>query len=762
MFFTKGSHAAKRYLALPAVSVLLWQLVFPSFALAGGLGFVAGGTVPAGPAAPGNASQTMPDPAVSLTKAIGIVKDNFTIPAEDTQFSSGLNMYNQTETWSLNWSSPGQPGGQFSAQVDAKSGEILNMNNWKGTNQPGPSVQIPKIQPDAAQAIAQKLVQRLDGSKMAELGLMPMDDQVIPLNTYGQTSYSVRWQRLVHGIPFPDNGVWVRVNSLNGDIQGYSLNWAPLSGIPSATGVISPSKAQASFLNNPMLTLEYFTPPPFGPLAAGQKTVVQLVYALNNAYQGGAIDALTGEPVKTGFPGMYAGWKGGFGGMPNQGFGGSFTVPLTPLEQSAVAENAKLISQNEAVAAVKRWVSVPDSLILRSANLTTDNMSGGNPVWNLNWSGGKITTPGQAQFMFARVDAVTGELLGFNLPYPGPGEGKPVIDRTQAQAVAESFIKKIEPGHFAEIKLADSDFPAGPGGPEINNGVQMFNYYRLVNGIPYRANGINISVDTVSQKIINYNFNWAKLNFPPVTGILTARQVSEDFLKAEPLKLMYVQVFNPGAGDHPPGIHLVYQPTPAGGTPASNMLDAKTGEFLGWNGQPASQMPRAHHFTDIADSFAAKEIALLGQAGVFGGYGNLFHPDESITAGSLFKAMLFLKNGYGGPMPYNAATDQDIIKTAQQQGWLKQDLQAGATVNREEFTKWMIRYLKLEPVAQLQGIYQAPYSDVSKDFTGYAALAKGIGLFNITGGTFAPTHVMTRADAAYGLVRALMLGQSGS
>ncbi|KLU62569.1 hypothetical protein CEB3_c10900 [Peptococcaceae bacterium CEB3] len=771
MFFSKGRYAkgrraAKRYFALPAVAILLCQLVFPGFALAGGMGSIvaappAGGAPSSqGAPSPAGGNQAQSNTAVSLSKAISIVKDNFSVPQEYTQFSSGLSMYNQSQTWSLNWSSPDQPGGQFSAQVDANTGEILNMNNWKANNKPGPSLQIPKIQADAAQAIAQKLVQRLAGSKLAELRLMPMNDNVIPLNRYGPVSYTVGWQRLVNGIPFPGNGVYVQVNALNGDIQSYSLNWAPLSGIPAATGVISQSKAEARFLKNPMFELQYFTPPPFRPLAAGQKTVVQLVYQLNNAYQGGAIDALTGEPLKAQYPGVYPYGKGGFGGMQRAGFAGSFPVPLTPSEQSAVDKNAKLISQDEAVAAVKRWVSIPDSLVLRGSNLSTDNMFGGNPVWNLSWMGDKTQIP--PQYMSARVDAVTGELLGFNLPYPGPGAGKPVLDRTGALAVAENFIKKIEPGHFAELKLAGAAFPGGPGGPEIASGVQVFNYDRLVNGIPYRANGINITVDTVSKQIINYNFNWAKLNFPAVTGILTSQQVSEDFLKAEPLKLVYTQVFQPGSANNKPEIRLVYQPMPASGTLASAMMDAKTGEFLDWNGQPVSEMPGAHHFTDIANSFASKEIALLGQAGVFGEYGNLFHPNEPITAGSLFKAMLFLKNGYGGPMPYNAATDQDVIKTAQQQGWLKQDLQPGATVTREEFTKWMIRYLNLEPVAQLQGIYKAPYSDVSKDFTGYAALAKGMGMFNISGDTFDPSHGMTRAEAAYGLVKALVLGQSGS
>jgi len=41
--------------------------------------------------------------------------------------------------------------------------------------------------------------------------------------------------------------------------------------------------------------------------------------------------------------------------------------------------------------------------------------------------------------MSAQVDAATGELLGFNLPYMGPGNDQPVIDQKQAQTISRRF-----------------------------------------------------------------------------------------------------------------------------------------------------------------------------------------------------------------------------------------------------------------------------------------------------------------------------------
>lgn len=738
MISENWKRASKRYLTVLAVSALLGQLAFPVPVLAGGLVQAAGN------------NSTQKETAVTLEKAISIVKDNFTIPQDYTKFSSGLNMYNQIQTWSFNWTPPDQQSGSFSAQVDVNTGEILNMNIWKNNPQNGPTVQIPSIPASEAKDIAAKLVENLASSKLADLQLMPMDDTIIPLSTYGPGSYTVHWQRLVNNIPFTNDGITVQVNSSDGEIMSYSLNWTSSTQFPDAKNVISASNAEESFLNAPMFELQYYTPLVMRPLASGEKQAIKLVYQMNSSYPGGAIDALTGKPIEVNYGDYYGYGKGltsGMGSASPVAQSADSTV-LTPAEQTEIEKSTQLISQDEAVAAVKRWVSVPDTLVLQGSTLNTDGISGNSRIWYLNWRGNKADE--QPQFMSARVDAVTGELLGFDLPYPAQDNTKPVIDRNQAQTMAENFIKRMPTNHFSDLKLSDADNFIG----KMNgNGLEMFNYYRMVNGIPYRGNGINISVNTVSKQIISYNLNWSNPDFPDANGIIDSKQASTTLLKAEPLKLMYTQVYNPGKYNSTPEIRLVYQPMPASSSAInSNILDAKTGEFLDEQGRSADQTPRAYHFSDIGDNFAQKEIALLGQAGIFGEYQDSFHPDEQITVTSMLKAMLAVTNGYG----ITGQTDDDIIKAAQQQGWLTESLQPSATIDRKDFTKLMVRYLKLESVAKLQGTYQALYSDVDKDFAGYAALAHGIGMFNVAGETFEPGHIMTRSEAAYALVKSLM------
>ncbi|MDA8227986.1 MAG: PepSY domain-containing protein, partial [Desulfitobacterium hafniense] len=95
-------------------------------------------------------------PVISLEQAVEIVKNNFSIPAEYSRFSSGYNDYNNRAVYSLNWDAIEEPHGSFRAEVDAKTGEIVNMNRWDGSKQT--SFAIPVLSAGEAEKIAAELV----------------------------------------------------------------------------------------------------------------------------------------------------------------------------------------------------------------------------------------------------------------------------------------------------------------------------------------------------------------------------------------------------------------------------------------------------------------------------------------------------------------------------------------------------------------------------------------------------------------------------
>ncbi|GAB6274866.1 MAG: S-layer homology domain-containing protein [Peptococcaceae bacterium] len=696
-------------------------------------------------------------PAVSLEQAIRTVKVNLTIPKECTRFTSSYTSEQDHQTWSLNWNAPEEPGGSFNVQVDAKTGEILNMNTWKPEKRSELGLRIPAVSEAKARQVADELLRRLLPERLPDLQPVTTEDQLIPLYD-GSFTYTFRWQRKVNGVLFPGNEVTVGVRGDDGQVASYNLDWTKAS-LPAAAGAISPVKARQAFERAGMLELQYFLPPSPRPVTAEdeQKRCVQLVYRLYHP-SGGVIDAFSGEPLV--LPGKWLRQNSADSGKDQMVGGNKMTipgntvVPLSPEEIKEIEKTAKLITKEEAVASVKKWVAVPKNLTLEQANLASHWQSPDVRLWHLNWRTDKNRTSG-SRYMSAQVNALTGELTGFDLSSPLAGAEKPgILDRAAAQKMAAEFLQKIQSQRFREVKLDEIDplnepriLKKGQNPPD-----QFFKYRRVVNNIPFPDDGMTVRVDTVTKRIIYYNLEWSNLAFPAPEGILGTKAATDAFLKIRLLTLSYVQVYGPSG---PGEVRLVYQPLAAPGIPASDLFDARTGEFLDRKGKPLSLRPRAYRFNDIAGNFAEKEISLLGRAGIFGEYGDAFRPGEKVTVVSLLRAMLMAKGNLwdGGKL-----TDQEILKRARKQGWLKEDLPPGGTVRRENLVKLLVRMLNLDRAARVEGIYRVPYADaasLSPGSLGYVALAWGLGIVKTDGANFVPGHEVTRAEAAVALVQTL-------
>lgn len=734
-----------RKLVLPLVFVFLVQTFVP-------MSVMGAETQPVKIAAPAKTE-------VSLEQAINLVKQNFVIANEFSQFTSGFNSYNNRQSWSLSWSNPDQNGGNFTAQVDVNSGEILNMYQWKNMNTPQPEsgFNLPQVSYVEAKEIAQQLINKMLPTRLGELEFVPMDTGIISLYNYGPSMYSFQWKRMVNGIPFPSNSVSVQVNGMDGQVTSYNFNWSTES-FPSAQAVIGEEKARQSFTENKMLELQYYIPPMIRPLASTNSTnttkeQARLVYQLSAFSNGATIDALTGKPVKL----ENGQWLAGDGmGYDRGGYGGeaksSVQQPvLTPEEQKEIDQNAQTISQEQAVEAVKKWVTVPDSLTLSNVNLGLNGNYGQNRVWTLDWNSDQSKQEG-IQYIYAQVDAVTGELLSFNTSSQASlgSEPKTPIDRATAQQLVEEFLKKIQPQRFQNVKLVENSYGLGKGMGESST-LQEFNYQRVEKGVLFPNNGVTLRVDALSKTIISYHLNWGNLEFPDPAEGMAQSTAETEFLKARSLELKYVQMYNPnGLGE----IRLVYQPSMDNVLARSNVMDAKTGQFLDWQGQALADLPRPYHFNDIAGNFAEKEISLLGQAGIFGENEELFKPNENLTMASILKAMIIAKDGVWQNVNLK---DEDVLKKAKELGWLKEEVSPTAVVSREQMAKLQIRLINLETIAQLPSLFQSPYEDVLIDSSvvGYAALVKGLGLTKIDGENFEPGRVMTRAEGAYALMKTL-------
>jgi hypothetical protein len=685
-----------------------------------------------------------PGAAISLEQAIQVVKQNLTIPAALTQFTSSFDSSTDRQRWRLNWSAQDDLTGNFGAEVDAATGEIVSLNRWSNTS--NPTAKTPTLSVAAVRKIGQDLLNRLIPGKVGSLVLQE-DNQLIPLGDYQSPSYNMSWKRQYQNIDVSMDGASMEIDMQTGEVISYNLNWTNKA-FPDPSGVITSEKAQQVFVSEGILQMQYLLlPSQFlkRPVANTTPTTPQLIYGIRHP-SNGIIDAFTAKPLL--INNMYM--NGGSGDkMANQSANLSTApVPLTPEEQKEIDNVAKFITQADAIKAVQQWLTIPEGMKLESAGLEKNWQYPELRDWSLSWrlqSSDKEIYGG----LSAQVDASTGELLSFSLNLPEAQNKNNYIAEQTARNLADAFIKNIQPQRWTQLKLDDLTTSLRP--LEKNTSSYSFNYLRLVNGVLCPSDGINITVDASSQKIIQYSLNWSPATFPAASAALAKDQANAIFLKAVPLKLNYTMLPDVNGNEV---VKLVYTPEFKDNV---NMIDAVSGASLDSLGKPISENPHAYVFNDIKDCFAAKEIAILGQAGILGEYGDAFHPNEDISLSALLRAMLSSQEGVDSTRNLN---DTEVLKRCQNLNWVPQDSPVPSNVSRELLAQLMVRYLKIDYLAQIQGIYQLPYNDVGQmpaALKGYAALTNGLGIIKADGKYFNPAHIITRGEAAVALVRTLSI-----
>ncbi|AHF09509.1 MULTISPECIES: PepSY domain-containing protein [Dehalobacter] len=712
-----------RWLILPLVFVLIFQLPVP---------LLGADTV-----TPQTGSA---ETKISLEQALQIVKQNFEISKELTEFTSSFSNYQSRQVWSLDWNTSGSSGGNFSAQVDAVSGEILSIYSWQSV-QGNQAYTLPRITPEQARQVAEATVQKLTGTKYAKLKFLE-NKAIVPINLYGETIYSYNWQRFENGIPFQGNLVSVQVSASSGKVTAYNIIWNDFK-IPEVNNIINAGQATEYFNTAKLLELQYFLAPAYKPLTTAQNSEkVQLVYTLKN---GGTIDAFTGKPlVLNSGQWLFTNDRalGGLGSAESA----AKSVPLTPQEQKEIAENAKLLTREKAIEAVKQWVEIPSNVTLKSINLYQDYSLRGGKVWSFEWG----TPSGSgAQTINSRVNAASGELISFSVYSSSANTDGSLnaITSEQAQTIALDFIRKIQPAKSQQVKLNTDNTADFVKSAEFTS--ITFNYERIVNGILFPSNNISITVDLQTKKITSYYLNWWNLDFPQLSEAMSPAKVQEILFQARPMQLTYVLLYDQGEAKE---VRLVYQPS-SESSQTSGLIDARTGSFLDFQGNSLKDQPQTHIFTDIAGNTAEKEITVLGMAGLFGEYGSQFRPTENITASAFLRALYTIKNGSENNLP-----DTDVIKKAKEEGWIQDNLAPSQIVTKELCSQIIVRFLGLEKIAALNPMFQTSFDDVPVEERGYASLATGLGILKADNNKFYPLQPMTRADTAYALIRAFETG----
>lgn len=646
---------------------------------------------------------------ITLQSAINIARTYFDVPASFTNFSFNYNTYDDHQNWNLTWSSPqinNQSNGSLNITINASNGNVESMNYWnQSKNQP--KYVFPKISRDKARKIAETFLNKIDSNKIDQLIHINNTDQLVPLTL--PQSYVFEWERIVNGIPFSNDDIQISVDAQSGRIIGYQMNWTNPK-FPNPSDILTPKQAKSAFLSDDLLMLEYY------PLQSTTQSTAILVYTLSQ--NNGAIDAITGKSLKL----QNDQWlnEGYFSNVVNS----EGKAPFKENNQAQLAETYKFIDGKTAVDDLKKIVEIPSNLELTSANLAY-NPNDGRIVWNLYWwnqNEAKATITGTVTSIFAGIDAVNGSIDHLYVNYQNPSPKATLLNKNEAQKIARLFLKKAQPTYFTQSKW-------NPQAGYKPQGAYNFVYDRIVNGIPFPANSMEITVSNFGM-VTSYSSNWSNVSFESTDGIIPLSTAKEIFLNYRPLALNYVRINN--QNNSTSTIRLVYLPEIRNPI-VSNLLNAKTGEPLNWNGMSIDQNAMAYHFNDLNLTEYATYISYLGQAGLFGEYGNLFMPSGKITVENFIKNLLALKNG---AVYVNSLSPKQIMDTAVYDDLVPSTINPKKFLDEETLSEIMVRFLGLKIVA--------------KDY-GYQTLARKLGIIS------GSSSDVTRLEAAISIIRAIKI-----
>jgi len=254
------------------------------------------------------------------------------------------------------------------------------------------------------------------------------------------------------------------------------------------------------------------------------------------------------------------------------------------------------ITSAEAIAAVTKYFTPPKGATV-NAEYVANQFVGGNqhPTWMVNWfvpfsvpAGG-----GEAEGMFAGVDAMTGRILNFNRQHgagtPSPGPSGKTYTYQEALAEARQVMGELAPEAAGHVRLETGSNSSSPFFGLYQTGDYRFDFVRLENGLPVWGGrvpqGVDIAVNVNTGEVDSYSFNWqTDVGFPSPTPVLDVTRATYDWWGAGGLELAYdyslpaAMVSGPGG---PNEVRLAYV-MKAGGL----YVDADSGGIIDSSGAP--------------------------------------------------------------------------------------------------------------------------------------------------------------------------------
>lgn len=653
--------------------------------------------------------------ASRMQEALVNVKSRIDIPKETENFESGSRSVNGRTYYDFYWHDDNHDTG-VTVQCDAM-GRISSYYSYINMKEESPQLTlIDKARVfEAADSFMRKALPELF-EKENDCLVYNEDKSTGRLN-YNNTGYTFVYERIHEGIPVAGNTAYITAEAYGEYIHISAMNctWyydAEFEALSDFEGDIS-----AKYFEQYPLEIVYHKQYDYRPVykAEGEEKVV-LMYRFKDGVFG-YISAENGEkvtPDSTDGYGVVTESSAEDKAMMS-GAGGANRAQLTEKELKELEQVSGLMTQAEAEKMLKNFKE------LNIGDLKTRSFSVNKyqEKYYLSINMSSEDTEGKSHYFNGSLDGKTGEIQSlYNHIYGSANTAKK--DFVGARNTAEAFAKKAAP---EKIKETVSE--------EVGEESAYVRRTRVVNGVKYIDNGINVSADVYDKHIVSYNLNWDEdvSGFASPDEALGEEKAYGIVSGIAPIEPVYVL----SGGKFIKCFKADYSGDPS--------IDAITGELV----NKPYEYNTAISYSDIGGHWCENMAKSLAEVGIGLERAEL-KPDDAIVQADFMRLMLCTFRTYS---TYRVADADNIYQSVVDMGIIsEEERDDNAPVSREDAFYYMIKFMGYEKIAEMD-IFRSDFSDsgeLSSNRVGSAALLTGFGVVNGDDGALRAKDSITSAE----------------
>lgn len=628
-----------------------------------------------------------------VTKAVNAVKSKIDIPENYKEFNSKVTVEPGTHYAYLTWYGDDDEfnsGGQINVTVDDKF-RIVSFSRYFYGEFNG-NYKLSKFTSKDAEESAKEFVSKACPEFYPHTKLVQQEYSV----HRNFEPYEFKFVRYENGLPCYDNYISVAVDASKGVVSAFDVKWIDYDKVYPSNTKLTSADASASMYANIGMVKEY-----------AQKPNGELFVRYADLSDGiNYVNAYTGNIVNTNYVSE-----------------GSYKNALTAEKKFGFWYSPDVCEIDYPVSVVEdsEYVSPGSEFTLTGIQYLQDNYGNYLYMYYDDFKGSVKTYI---------VDVYTGDIRYFDYYQHEVGAENKGYNQKQCEDVANGFVLRHNDSFIESCRLLNSNNHKN----YIGEDVYYFNYTRFINDIAYDENGVIVGVSRSTGKVVSVSSGWNVISVPEYSFSLSPEEAFDKYVNASGFELQYVTAESMTKEME---LRAVYAPNPM----TDLYIDAVTGDVVDENGNEVEAEEIT--YKDVSNNVSGEQIKTLNACGILDD-AQLFNPDENVL---LCDYLLWMCRAV------DCAEYKSIYEVADKlvsSGVVTyEELELNPCINTETGIKYIVIYLGYGELAKLPDTFKTGFVDegmISGDLIGYAAIAKGLGIFR--GNAFMPQNYIKRNVAA--------------